>query len=508
MSVPMPRVTYCIALCVVALFAAVLAACGGGATLPGVQGPPQKSTMPPPSLANVTLVSADPFTNTTSQHATELEPSMASFGSMIVATFQSGRFFTAGSSDIGFATSLNGGATWLSGFLPGTTSYTTPAGIFDSVSDPVVAYDAAHGVWLISSLPVVFSSALTPAALVSRSSDGIHWSAPVAVAAGQISSDKEWIACDDTSSSPYYGHCYLQWDDPSANGTIHVSRSHDGGLTWSTPANTGGNANGIAGQPLVQPNGTVIIPIDDYFEANVIAFASHDGGASWTTPITVAPIINHFEGGDLRSGPLPSGAMDASGRVYLVWQDCRFRAGCASNDLVMSSTLDGTIWNAPVRIPLDPRTSAVDHFIPGLSVAPGTSGATAQLGLSFYTYANTSCTSTSCLLSVGYSTSHDGGASWSAPVTIVGPMSPSWLADTDQGLMVGDYMASTIVGRQPLAVFAVAQPAPGAALNEAMYVSKLGVLPARALSLSYRRTLSELPVPGVRSDRRGRLRPP
>ncbi|MBV8668312.1 MAG: hypothetical protein JOZ28_03790, partial [Candidatus Eremiobacteraeota bacterium] len=87
-------------------------------------------------------------------------------------------------------------------------------------------------------------------------------------------------------------------------------------------------------------------------------------------------------------------------------------------------------------------------------------------------------------------------------------MSPSWLADTDQGLMVGDYMASTIIGTQPLVVFAVAQPAPGAALNEAMYVSKLGVLPARALSLSYRRTLSELPVPGVRSDRRGRLRPP
>jgi len=502
----MPRVTRHIALCLATSLSAALVACGGGATIPGTQTHSQKSTMPPPSLANVTLVSADPFTNTTSQHATELEPSMANFGSMIVATFQSGRFFTAGSSDIGFATSLNGGATWMSGFLPGTTTYATPSGAFDSVSDPVVAYDAAHAVWLISSLPVVFSSALTPAALVSRSSDGIHWSEPVAVAAGQINSDKEWITCDNTASSPYYGHCYLQWDDPSANGTIHISTSRDGGLTWSTPKNTGGNANGIAGQPIVQPNGTVIVPIDDYFEASVIAFASHDGGASWTTPISVAPIISHFEGGDLRSGPLPSGAIDASGKVYLVWQDCRFRAGCAANDLVMSSTLDGTIWSAPVRIPLDPRSSSIDHFIPGLSVAPGTSGAAAQLGLSFYTYANTSCSFISCLMSVAYTTSHDGGASWSPPLKVVGPMSPSWLANTDQGLMVGDYMATTIVGTQPVAVFAVAQPAPGAALNEAMYVSKLGVLPSSALS--YRRALSELPVPGVRSDRPGRLRPP
>jgi hypothetical protein len=457
-------------------------------------------------LTNVTLVSADPFTNTTSQHATEVEPSMASFGSMVVATFQSGRFLIAGSSDIGFATSRDGGVTWVSGFLPGTTRYAAPAGPFDSVSDPVVVFDAAHAVWLISSLPVLFSSAPTPGALVSRSPDGIHWSLPVAVAPGQTNTDKEWIACDNSPSSPHYGRCYLQWDDPGANGTIHVSTSSDGGLTWTAPLNTGGNASGIAGQPLVQPNGTVIIPIDDFFEASIIAFSSHDGGASWSTPIAVAPIISHFEAGDLRSGPLPSGAMDAAGKMYLVWQDCRFRAGCTSNDLVMSSSLDGVVWTAPVRIPVDAKTSGEDHFIPGLSVAPGTSGAGAHIGLSFYTYANTSCGFTSCLMSVAYTTSHDGGASWSAPTKIVGPMSPSWLANTDQGLMVGDYIATTIVGSQPVAIFAVAQPAPGSVLNEAIYVSKAGVLPSSALS--YRLTRPELPVPGVRSDRHGRLRPP
>ena len=55
--------------------------------------------------ANVTLtrVSSDPFTNSTSQHATEVEPDTFAVGSTVVATFQVGRFVNGGSTDIGFA---------------------------------------------------------------------------------------------------------------------------------------------------------------------------------------------------------------------------------------------------------------------------------------------------------------------------------------------------------------------------------------------------------------------
>ncbi len=491
---------------VTAAASAHIIACGGNSG--SVNPPPPKitSNLPGPSLLNVTLVSSDPFTNTTSQHATEVEPSMASFGSTIVATFQSGRFLIAGSSDIGFATSHNAGATWLSGFLPATTHYSAPSGSFDSVSDPVVAYDAKHAVWLISVLPVFFSTAAVPGALVSRSADGVHWTRPVWVAPGQDNSDKEWIACDNTATSPFYGHCYLQWDDPSAVNVIHVSTSSDGGVSWSVPTNTGGSATGIGGQPVVQPNGTVIIPIDDALEANVLAFSSHDGGVTWSTPVEVSPIILHFINGNLRSGPLPSAAMDAAGTVYLVWQDCRFRASCASNDIVLSTSSDGVHWSAPARVPIDPTTSAADHFIPGVAVAPGTSGSSAQLGLTYYTYANTGCVVSNCALSVAYVASNNGGTSWSAPTHVVGPMSPVWLAQTDQGFMVADYIATTIVGTQPIGIFAVAEPPLGSALDEAMYTSKLGVLPARAFMRAS--SFGERPVPGAHSDRYVRLRPP
>src|SRR6266487_6327102 len=112
--------------------------------------------LPLVGTANVALtqISTDPFTNSTSQHATEVEPDTFSAGSTIVSAFQSGRFFDGGASDIGFATSTNSGQSWTSGFLPDITKF-QGAGLFDRVSDPSVAFDARHNVWLVSSLPLL-----------------------------------------------------------------------------------------------------------------------------------------------------------------------------------------------------------------------------------------------------------------------------------------------------------------------------------------------------------------
>src|SRR5690349_11790836 len=77
------------------------------------------------ALASIKLVqlSSDPFTNATSQHRTEVEPDTFASGSTLVSAFQVGRFFGGGASDIGFATSTNGGTSFTSGFLPGTTPF-------------------------------------------------------------------------------------------------------------------------------------------------------------------------------------------------------------------------------------------------------------------------------------------------------------------------------------------------------------------------------------------------
>src|SRR3954449_3305944 len=109
-----------------------------------------------PAAANVPLtrVSSDPFTNATSQHATEVEPDTFAFGSTVVGAMQVGRFFNGGATDIGFVRSTDGGRTWLSGFLPGMTFSAGAASPFERVSDASVAYDAKHDAWMISSIPL------------------------------------------------------------------------------------------------------------------------------------------------------------------------------------------------------------------------------------------------------------------------------------------------------------------------------------------------------------------
>src|SRR5690349_13117294 len=86
-------------------------------------------------------ISSDPYTNPTSNHKTQVEPDTFAFGNTIVSTFQSGRFFDGGASNIGWATSTNGGQTWTHGFLPSSTVFASPAGVYPRASDPSVAYD-------------------------------------------------------------------------------------------------------------------------------------------------------------------------------------------------------------------------------------------------------------------------------------------------------------------------------------------------------------------------------
>src|SRR5579863_798463 len=78
----------------------------------------------------LTRISSDPYTNSTSNHKTEVEPDTFAFGHTIVSAFQVGRFFDGGASNIGFATSTNAGETWTHGFLPSSTVYATPPGIY------------------------------------------------------------------------------------------------------------------------------------------------------------------------------------------------------------------------------------------------------------------------------------------------------------------------------------------------------------------------------------------
>lgn len=457
-----------------------------------------------PAMAQATLkqISRDTFTNSGSQHATEVEPHIFGYGATLVAAFQVGRVYGGGCADIGFATSTDAGATWTSGYLPGITKAQNPGNPFQYISDPSVAYDAKHGQWLIASLPV--SSGQTPAVVVSSSTDAIHWQNPVSIQSSG-SSDKSWIVCDNGASSPYYGHCYVEWDNPGGFGVIRMSTSTDGGQTWGAGLATAGNTKGIGGQPLVQPNGTVVVPASNFSESGIISFTSTDGGGSWNSAVSVSNVKEHLDPGGIRSGPLPSAAVDMNGTVYVTWEDCRFRSGCSANDIVMSTSTNGTTWSAVARIPIDSTSSGVDHFIPGIGADPHTAGSSAHLGLTYYYYPQASCTSSTCQLNVGYVSSPNGGSTWTAPQHLAGPMMLSWLASTSNGLMVGDYIATAFSQGKAFGVFAVAKAKSGSTFNEAIYTTAMG-LSGLETGLMYT-SAGEHPAPDAVSDRPPRAMP-
>ena len=400
------------------------------------------------------VVARDPH-RAPAQHATIAEPDTFAFGNVVVTAFQVGRFRDGGAVTIGWATSHDGGRTWQNGLLPALTVASQPAGRWQRASDPVVAYDAAHQVWLVASL--AFASGDAAAVVVSRSPDGLTWSPPVTVVEApwrqDLLLDKEWIVCDNGRASPQRGSCYVVYSD-FRTLRLEFQASRDGGLTWEPPVASPDDAGrgsirgrwAPAPQPVVQPDGDLIVPY--YDETRVAAVRSADGGRSFSTSVTVGP-TTFKPTPDLRAPPLPSAEVDRSGAIYVVWPDCRSRPLCGFNDLVLSRSADGITWSAPARIPIAPRSSRADFVIPGLGVDPNRVG---RLAVTYYVYR------LGAFLDVGFIQSPNGGRSWrSARRLNAQTMRLDWIAQAG-GAMVGDYISTSFVAGRPLAAFPIAAP--------------------------------------------------
>src|SRR5512132_870693 len=409
------------------------------------------------------VIARDSYT-APAQHSTIAEPDSFAWGNKVVATFQVGRFRDGGAVNIGWATSNDAGRTWRSGVLPALTTASRPAGPWARASDPVVAYDSIHSVWLIASLAL--NDGDSAAVVVSRSADGLRWSAPSTTTEAPFEPnlllDKEWIVCDNGPLSPHRGSCYVTYSDFR---TLELSfqTSHDGGLTWDAPVGVPENAGRTsmlgaaapAPQPLVQPDGDLIVLY--YDEDRVAALRSSNGGLSFDAPVTIAP--TRFKGtAGLRAPPLPSAEIDRAGTIYVVWPDCS--QPCGRDVLVISRSADGITWSAPTRIPLG---SGADFVLPGLAADTTRAG---RLALVYYAYRPGSH------LDVGYTTSVNGGQRWSAPRRLNAQTMPtSWIAKAG-GAMVGDYMSTSFAGGRAVPVFVLASK-PSSGFNQPLFAASL-----------------------------------
>jgi Ca2+-binding RTX toxin-like protein len=418
-------------------------------------------------------ISADTTTGTIGQHATEVEPDSFAFGSTVVSVFQMGRVSTGGAEVIGFSTSRDGGATWASGRLPGVTRSSPQPGVAERASDPAVAYDAVHGVWLSVTLgiaPAVSSFFL----YANRSADGLSWSAPVAaVTAPADELDKEWVTCDNGAASPFKGHCYISYlSVPS--GLIRTTTSIDGGLTWSTPVTSSPppasefDANGA--QPVTLPDGTLVVVYTSFADprfnnrSQVVAVRSTDGGATFSAPARVGSFMLSTVP-SVRTFALPSVEVDGSGRIYAAWEGCLAVGPCDTARILLSSSPDGVTWSAPVAV--TPASTTSQHFLPGLGADPASTG---RLTLVYHSIPVGCANEQSCPgITILQTRSADGGHTWTKPQPLTAQsMALSWLARTSLGRMLADYVSTSYVQGRPVSVFSLAAARVGTQFRQAI----------------------------------------
>lgn len=332
------------------------------------------------------------------QPDTTVEPSIAvnpANPRNIVTGYQMGRVDAAGDATNGFATSFDSGRTWTHGKIPGLTRI--DGGSFDRASDAVVAFGPGNTVYYSS---LVFDdttgNALRSGIVNSTSHDGgRHWDAPTTVIDDQAGglNDKNWVVVDNSAAPGHHlGRVYVVWDRIAP---VLAAYSDDQGKTW-TPPSVIYPGQGIGAYPVVLPNGDLAVsfvtdlvpavnlpgPSDELAEAVgglskiVISVAHGAGNLPSPAPLVFTPpvLAGAYDGNPIRAqraGGLPSAAVDPrTGRIYLAWEDARYRTD-AANDAVLTWSDDGGVtWTVPTRINGGTGKDQVDHWNPSVVVDP------------------------------------------------------------------------------------------------------------------------------------------
>ena len=402
-------------------------------------------------------LSRDPYRSDGAQHETEVEPDSFTFGRTTVATFQVGRRFDGAATNVGFAVTTNDGASWRSGLLPGLTVASRPAGVNARASDPVVAYDAAHSTWLISTLAL---AGTTTRLEINRSPDGFTWGNALTaleerVAEG-IAFDKNWLACDNTSSSPFFGRCYLVYTHSADRDMLAVSWSDDGGLTWSLPVDLGVRG-GVGVFPAIRSNGDlVVVYLLQAGQFGIAASRSTDGAVTWGAPVRIAPVDGGCAIRDFRAFPLPSAEVDPTGRFWAAWHDCA-SPGASSNAVFVATSADGAQWSAPIAV-----TRGRDAVLPAIGIDP----ATGRVAIAYMR-------SRPAGIDVELTVSPGAPENWSAPRRLSAQSMPlRWMPDTTSGRMLADYISVHYARGRPLVVWVLATEPVGTSFRQAVYATR------------------------------------
>jgi hypothetical protein len=409
---------------------------------------------------------------------TEVEPQVAvnpTNPDEMVGVSQQDRWPDGGARGLSSWMSSNGASSWSKvADVPWSACQGGPTR-FGRVTDPWVSYDRAGNLYFIGQ--PIDSAALGISAISVTSWNGTSWRPPQILIEDRgdrfFSNDKVSVTGDPTRA----GYAYATWlrfahpsegqDNPTADfhsfafrGYAMISRTTNGGATWSTPvpmrkSNTYFQGNQIA----VGPNGTLYDVTANLFTGAVAGeqavymgvMRSLDAGRTWSAPTKIAPIRTAQlfvpdDGFPIRAEDyLPDIAVDpTNGDVYVVWSD---GLGTPIDKVVMAKSTDGgRHWTGPTVVSTGgPSVQAYNHSIE--VTADGT------VVLTYWDDRNNVMGDGIATTDVWLRHSHNGGSTWEPEQHLAGPfnhyLAPiSFFAPSvPRGLFLGDYMGlETIAG--------------------------------------------------------------
>lgn len=193
--------------------------------------------------------------------------------------------------------SADGGNSWSAGTL-----YPKPADRERScAADPGVGIDLLGRQYFsyIRATPCDASAGqVRPRLYVSsRVGPTVPWSKPVQVAplGGARGDDKPAMTIDTSPSSPFTNRVYVAWTRIARNTrfSILLSRSDDGGKTWSKPVKVNRTGKELTYVTLAASrNGTLYVAWEDVENFHVVITRSTDGGRTFETERVAAAAVN------------------------------------------------------------------------------------------------------------------------------------------------------------------------------------------------------------------------
>lgn len=332
--------------------------------------------------------------------STQSETSVAGYGSIVVVTFNDSGEFTQFPTFMGYSRSSDGGASFTD--LGKVPPYVVAGGLQLNGGDPALVADRAGNFYtahLTSVTTAVRPAGFTSVIGINKSTDGGQtWGPTVYPAVAGVKSgssqDKELIAVDN-SGGACNGYVYVSWTSfggttppgDSPNPPIFVSRSTNGGATFSVPLKVSPFAHSNQGsEPAVGPNGEVYVawfrisgpspgPGQPPLPPAIMVAKSTNCGVSFGAAVEVAQLTPIGFGGapvnarlraNFRTNSFPRIDVNPrNGEVYIVY-NANPEGPDAADIFFTRSTDGGATWSAPTRVNSDSGDN--DQLFPDIAV--------------------------------------------------------------------------------------------------------------------------------------------